>query len=343
MKTQRGSILLEYLVILVLTLLATIWAINAWAERRTTLELETKALWMQAVQKAVTHYIERFSFELHHSEPYSAQQLEGVHLENWQHPTLSELKALGVLPAAFSDQLEDKVKVWVFKASENCSEEWCFLHAIIAAQKPLITSQGVADAKRLSLWRELTKGSGLVVQAPYEQWIAAQHLRWPNIFGQQGGLPEGSIALAIQGDELWHRYLRVRDERDPLFQNQVTVMGQVYSDHSLVTEGYLAMRAHAQVGEHCSEEGAVAHDAQLPALLACRQGQWRWMIGHDGGSFIHDQYGNCYHPLMGDTRNSVTGSCGCGKMFLAIPIALFTDEHGNVYRSHLCRPQLTLY
>lgn len=343
MEAQRGSILLEYLVVMLLTLMAAFWAVSAWSERRETLELESKALWMQAVQKAVTHYIERFSHELIDAEPYSAQTLAGVAVADWQHPTIVELKALGLLPESFSSGIEQKVKLWVFKETQGCADEFCFLHAVIAAQRPLLNRQGVADAKRLSIWRELTHGAGLVVQAPYQQWIAGRHLRWPNDFGRYGALADGTVALAVQGDELWHRYLRVRDDRDPLFQNQVTAAGPVYSEQSLSTEGYLAMRTQAQPGAACPEQGALAHDSNFPALLACKQGRWSWVIGQDGGHYIQDMRGNCHHPALGDTSNSMSGVCGCGEFFFAEPIAIFSDNEGNSYHSYLCRPKFFLY
>lgn len=342
MNTQRGSVLLEYLVVLALTLLAAIWALSAWSEKRETLALEAKVLWMQAVQGAVERYIERFSHTLIESESYSAQQLNDVLVHNWQHPTIAELRDLEVLPGSFSDALEDKVRIWVFKSPQGCSEDLCFLHALIAARTPLLNADGAADAKRLSLWRELTQGAGLVVQAPYDQWIAAQHLRWPNTFGQQGALGEGTIALAVQGDELWHRYLRVRDDRDPFFQNQVTVTGPVHSEHSLATEGYLLMQEQAQAAASCPRDGALAYDQFYPAFLTCRQGLWTRMIGYDGGHYIEDRYGYCAHPTLGDTRNPVTGSCSCGEHFVATPISLFTDSQGHTYRSYLCRPRFRM-
>lgn len=343
MEAQRGSILLEYLVVMVLTLLAAFWAVSAWSERRETLELESKALWMQAVQKAVAHYIERFSHELITADPHSAQTLAGVAVADWQHPTIAELKALGVLPDSFSAHIEEKVRLWVFRQAPACEDEFCFLHGVIAAQRPLTNRHGVADAKQLSIWRELTHGAGLVVQAPYQQWIAGSHLRWPNEVGRYGALPDGTVALAVQGDELWHRYLRVRDERDPLFQNQVTVSGPVVSEQALSTDGYLAMRTQAQLGEPCPEQGALAHDRNFPALMTCKNGHWSWVLGQDGGHYIRDQRGNCSHPVLGDTSNPVSGSCACTSLFYAKPIAFFTDNEGNSYYSYLCRPRISLH
>lgn len=339
---QRGSLLLEYMVVMVLALLTAMWAVSAWADKKEMLKIESQARWMQTLQQATEHYIEQYGHQLIKAEPNSAQWLDDYLVANWQHPSVQDLQELGLLTTAFSTQVEPAAKIWVFK-QEPCTTEPCFLHALIAADRPFVTAQGQADAQALSLWRELTQGQGLTVQAPYQQWIAAEHFRWPNSFSDQGALAEGSVALAVRGEQLWHRYLRVGDDRDPLFQNSVTAQGALYSAEAVRSAGYLAMQKQADVGDACPEAGAIAHHEQLPALLLCQDGQWQWVSVSDGGHYITDEFGDCKHPQLGDTSNPITGTCNCGSGFYPTVVAVFFDESSNLYRSHLCRPRLTRY
>ena len=214
---QRGSALLEYVVVMGLVLLTAVWAVGAWAEKRTELQVQATAIWMQALQQALERYIETYGQELIKASPYTPIRLDGQWVSDWQHPTIQELQQLGLLSTALNHAFEPPAWLWVFPQTP-CIQEPCFLHALIVSQQPLQKKSGEADAYALGVWREITGGAGLAVQAPYEQWLAAAHFRWPNYFANIGSLPEGTIALAVQGEQLWSRYLLVRDERDPQFQ-----------------------------------------------------------------------------------------------------------------------------
>lgn len=341
-RPQRGSVLLEYMLVMALALLAAVWAVGAWADKKIELRIASTAVWMQALQQAVERYIEDYGPELSQAEPYSSMTLAGHWVVDWQQPTLDDLQQLGLLSPAFTHFSEPPARIWVFP-QEPCVRESCFLHALIVVDEPLQKTSGVADAQALGLWREVTDGSGLTVQAPYEQWLASPHFRWPNQFARQGSLPEGTIALAVQGEQLWQRYLRVRDERDPQFQNNMTVQGKVHSKTAVRSDGYIAMDMKAEIGQTCSQVGAMAHDVHLPALLLCREGQWQQAITRDGGYFIANQYGHCNHPTLGSTVNPKTGTCSCAPGDMPSIIAVFKDEQNNYYRSHLCRPALENY
>ncbi|HLR82355.1 MAG TPA: hypothetical protein VK051_04395 [Paenalcaligenes sp.] len=341
-RSQRGSVLLEYMLVMTLALLAAVWAVGAWADKKTELRITSTALWMQALQQASERYIEDYGPQLINAAPYSSVVLNGHWVADWQQPTLDELQQLGLLSPAFTHFTEPPARIWVFP-QEPCLGGNCFLHALIVVDEPLQKSSGVADAQGLDLWREATDGSGLTVQAPYEQWLAGPHFRWPNQFAQQGQLPEGTIALAVHGEQLWLRYLRVRDERDPQFQNHLTVQGQVHSKTAVRSDGYIAMGLEAENGQTCNQVGAIAHDAHLPTLLLCREGQWQQAMARDGGYFISNQYGQCSHPTLGNTANPVIGACGCAPGYMPTIIAVFEDELSNYYRSHLCRPAFENY
>lgn len=340
--SQQGSILLEYMVVLLLSFVATIWALEQWADKKASLQLEAKALWMQALQQATERYIETYGHLLSQSPTNAMVEIDEVFIQNWQEPSLLELQQLGLLSPAFAQFTVPPARVWVFEQTP-CWTEPCFLHALIVANEPLLTADGVADAFLLDHWRTITKGAGLTVQAPFQHWLASAHLRWPNEFAQQGPLPEGSIALAVQGEQLWQRYLRVGDERDPAFRNHVTVGGRVHSDTALSSQGYIALAQHAVPGESCPEVGALAHHANIPALLVCRAGQWQLLLGNDGGHFVSDLLGQCFHPQLGSTTNPVTGSCGCPANYFAVVFSLFSDTNGTMYRSHICRPRQYRY
>ncbi len=341
-RSQNGSVLLEYMLVMTLALLAAVWAVGAWADKKTELRVHSTVVWMQALQQALERYIEKYGQDLITAAPYSSVQLDHHWVANWQQPTLDDLQQMGLLSPAFTYFSDPPARLWVFP-QEPCVRAPCFLHALVVANEPLQKSAGVADAQALDLWREATDGDGLTVQAPYDQWLAGTHFRWPNQFAQSGALPEGSIALAVQGEQLWQRYLRVRDERDPQFQNHMTVQGQVHSKTAVRSDGYLAMGLEAELGSQCAEDGAIAHDAYLPTLLLCRQGQWQQAMAHDGGYFISDQYGHCTHPSLGNTANPTTGTCGCATGYQPTIVAVFADEQNNYYRSHLCRPALVNY
>src|SRR5690625_1090034 len=72
---QRGSLLLEYMVVMVLALLTAMWAVSAWADKKEMLKIESQARWMQTLQQATEHYIEQYGHQLIKAEPNSAQWL----------------------------------------------------------------------------------------------------------------------------------------------------------------------------------------------------------------------------------------------------------------------------
>lgn len=288
------------------------------------------------MQQALERYIETYGQELINAAPHAPVWLGDYWVADWQQPTLEDLQQLGLLSSAFTHFSEPPAHMWVFP-QEPCHREPCFLHALVVANEPLQKSSGVADAQALGVWREVTGGEGLVVQAPYEQWLAAAHFRWPNNFAGLGALPEGSIALAVNGEQLWNRYLRVRDERDPQFQNQLTVRGQIHSQTALRSEGHIVMGLEAVAGDECNDAGAMAHDAHFPIILLCRDGKWKRSIDQDGGYFIVNQYGDCVHPELGSTLNSMIGSCSCPAAYDPMVIAAFYDLEDNRYYTYLCR------
>src|SRR5690625_5146583 len=87
---KNGNLHIEYIVVLYLTILASIWAVSAWAEKKNELKVEAQIVWMRSVQQAVERYIEEYGHVFQHLEPNQSQLLDQVWIQNWQHPTLNE-------------------------------------------------------------------------------------------------------------------------------------------------------------------------------------------------------------------------------------------------------------
>src|SRR5690625_7059273 len=76
-RSQNGSVLLEYMLVMTLALLAAVWAVGAWADKKTELRVHSTVVWMQALQQALERYIEKYGQDLRSEEHTSELQSRG--------------------------------------------------------------------------------------------------------------------------------------------------------------------------------------------------------------------------------------------------------------------------
>src|SRR5690625_7902989 len=102
------------MLVMSLALLAAVWAVGAWADKKTELRVHSTVVWMQALQQALERYIEKYGQDLITAAPYSSVQLDHHWVANWQQPTLDDLQQMGLLSPAFTYFSDHPVRFLLF-------------------------------------------------------------------------------------------------------------------------------------------------------------------------------------------------------------------------------------
>src|SRR6185312_9352588 len=228
---QRGSLLIEFMVVAALALALAVWGSHEWAERTRVLQARSLAAWMETARDAVQAYLSRESARV--AQGASAGGETGPADAPWPAPSWHDLQAQGFLSAGWQ-QLgpmghELGLRIW---RSGDCPLESCRLNALVYTRSALQRRSGQIDAALVAEWLLAAGGRGFVL--------------WPNkpsVFsgaGEQISVPEGGpsewrpgtvalfagqnlgrgpLAGDVGGSPDTEDFLRVRDTRDPDFQN----------------------------------------------------------------------------------------------------------------------------
>ena len=231
---------------------------------------------------------------------------------DWRAPTLQELKHAGLLSQDTPEQssLIGAARVTVWRQGD-CPGDRCMIEALIHGERPLRDGRHDApDEAMLAQWLLATEGKGAAVQARDPSRIRGAAFAFSSVLPDGRDLPVGTVGMGITAEHLaqWS-YLRVRDRRDPDFQGNLTVGGDVAGAADLSAAGQLVVQTHQEVGRPCHTENAIVHDV-AGGLLVCRHRRWRPASRSSGGYGWNDRYG-CATMDGISTANSVTGSCIC--------------------------------
>ena len=101
-RTQRGSLLLEFMVAAVLSLLLAVWAGHEWAQRARALQARSLAAWMDVAREAAESFLARHAVELAHAG--AADALAGQGYADWAAPQWDELRSAGLLAGGWQDR-----------------------------------------------------------------------------------------------------------------------------------------------------------------------------------------------------------------------------------------------
>ncbi|MFC4299332.1 hypothetical protein ACFO0J_14910 [Castellaniella hirudinis] len=329
LHAQRGSLLLEFMVVAVLSLVLAIWAGQEWAQRARALQARSLAAWMGIARDAAEGFLSRHAAQLAGAETADALADQGI--ADWTAPRWDELRSAGLLSAGWqtTGPLHRTLGLRVMREGE-CPGGSCRVWALLHARPALRTPAGGVDEVLVAEWLQAAEGRGLVVwpRRPGVLGGAGWHVPVPET-GAADWAP-GVVALAARtvstrsgeaGAGGGEDYLRVRDARDPDFQGDATVQGVVSSGTYLAARDGLLLGQGWIVGGPCAQEGMLGRLKEGAGVLACRQGLWELLARPPGGGYMLNSRRGCLNAAGGSSANPVTGTCSCPAGYAMAQVA----------------------
>lgn len=334
---QRGSLLLELMIVAAIALMAALWATHEWAERTRTLQARGLAVWMQTARDAVQAYLDLDPEDAHAGDSHSPEAPDpapavsgfaGVQrLPDWD-----ALKAMGLLPAGWQPRgpLGHVLEAAIWQTGD-CLRGACLRQGLVHTQQGLHQRNGAVDEALIAEWLLAAAGHGLVLwpRTPDRLSGAGRQIALSDA-GLSGQQPPGTVALlairaggrsaaASGGSGLGDTedFLRMRDTRDPQFQGSLSTQGVVRSDTRLAARESLVLEEGWKAGMACGDEGALGRDRTYPGLLVCHQGAWSLVARATGGAYMVSSRRGCQNSLGQPTANPATGGCSCAAGFSA--------------------------
>lgn len=319
---QHGSLLFEFMLVAVLALALAVWGINEWVERTKALQAKSLAVWMTMANEAIQAYIDSDAAQI-----ITALQnpSDTVVKPDWQ-----DLIAASYLSPAWQQTgpLQKRLD-YGFNISGDCNSGPCVLQALVYITTGLLDKNGAPDQSMLADWLMAVNGKGLVLRTATAAVFKGAGLSFPkpdgvNIQAGTVGLlatknmitsspdnsDDGSDNTALNND-----YVRMRDERNPKLQGELTVAGDI------VTGGNLVIENSAVPFNSCSPDGAISHNKNYPGLLVCSSGSWQQVNILDGGGFIFNTKYQCKNSLGLSTANPRTNNCTCPPTYMSVQIS----------------------
>lgn len=336
MARQQGFVLVELMLAALLATLMMVWASQAVLNRINDANAEAVARWMQTVHHAVQAYLDRYGPRLRQAS--TAGHLAAYGYMDWSGPSLEELKQDGLLQSGFPLGIRriGGVDVRVLREGD-CPGQNCRLDTVIYSQQPFTRVSGAVDEQMVARWLLASSAMGGAVHSGRPTLLQGAVFTYPNPLPGLPPLPPGTVALAITHEQLMATdYLRVRDTRDPDFQNQLTVQGDITTRGALAVDGYLQLEASGRWLSSCDKEGAVTRDA-VTGLLVCTYGSWESVSRSPGAYSVNSVHG-CASPEGLPTFNPVTGFCSCPSGHTSVQVSEGTSggpERG-ITRGFVC-------
>ena len=322
MRRQRGFAMLELVVAVLIATLLMVWGASTLVNRINDAAAQASAVWMLSIKKATQAYIERHARAL--ASAGNTTALTGKGYADWTAPRISELKADQLLAPGFPEYGARGLTVAIaILRSGSCPGADCriegLVHSTQAVKKP---STGYVDEQMIAQWLMAAQGWGGVVTGSRPDRVSGAAFAWPNppVPGLNL-LSVGTIALAVTSEQLSSLdFLRVRDDRDPDFQDTLSVKGDITTQASLNVQRYVSIAAHEYAQTLCTTPGAIASE-HIGGLLVCRNGRWRSAGRGGGGGYTFNSRYACEDRYGMSTANPVTGSCTCPADFMAVRIS----------------------
>lgn len=329
-RAQGGSLLLELMIVIALLMLMAVWASHEWARHVRDLQARSLAVWMQQAQEAAAAYLHRHGGDMAQASHESG--LMGLGYANWQLPAWSELRAAGLLPSGWLEHgpLQQSLGLRVVRQG-SCPGQACHLFAIVHTNGPLVLQPGRVDEDLIAQWLQAAQGHGLVVWSRHPEYLAGagQRLAVPVNAGWQAGTvalaarwPTGGEASGGTSPGLdLEEFLKVRDARDPDFQGNATVRGNVRSASRLIARDSLELETAWHERQSCSPEGSLGRTGSGPGLLMCQDGRWRLVAKPLGGGYMFNSKRGCFNSGGVSTANPNTLLCSCPENYSQIQVA----------------------
>ncbi len=312
MRRQQGFAMLELVVAVLVATLLVVWGASALVHKINDAAAQSSAVWMLAVKKGAQAYLERHAAQLVLAS--DAGDMAGLGYVDWTRPSLAELKADQLLPPGFPEHGAAGLGAAVAVMRGGvCPGEDCRLDALVYSTRAFAHSAlGVVDEQMVAQWLMASQGWGGSVKSsrPHEVGGAAFAFPNPPLSGMDR-LPMGTVAMAVTSEQLRGLdFLRVRDQRDPQFQGEASVKGDIHAQASLTVQKHLFVEAQHYFMTSCSADGAIASEPG-GGLLVCRNGRWRSAGRRGAGGYMVNSKHGCRDAEGKSTANPITGDCSC--------------------------------
>ena len=334
---QRGSLLLECMVVAIVSLVLAIWAAHEWAQRARALQARSLAVWMEIARDAADAFLTRHAGDL--AAAGATNALAGKGFANWTAPRWEELRAAGLLAGGWqaAGPLRTTLGLRVIREG-TCPGAACRVWAVVHAQPGLRTAGNRVDESLVAEWLQAARGQGLVVWPHRPDVLSGAGVRlpvpeagspvWSPGVVALAARPAGPMPAAEETDtpDAEASYLRVRDPRDPDFQGNATVQGVVRSGTRLATRDSLLLEKGWGVGKACTPEGALGRALDGVGILSCQKGLWTVLSRPAGGGYMVNTRRGCVDAMGISSANPVTKACSCPTGYTMARIA----ETGSV-------------
>lgn len=346
-RAQKGSLLLESMVVALLALVAAVWAGQEWAHRVRALQARSLAAWMDAARDAAEAFLSRHAADLGEAESGDALAVQGY--ADWTAPRWDELRSAGLLAGSWqtAGPLRRTLGLRVMREGA-CPGASCRVWALVHARPALQGRTGGVDEALVAEWLQAAEGRGLVVWPHRPGFLSGAGLRFPVPEEGASDWAPGTVALAVRpllgqqgGAGAGDAYLRVRDTRNPDFQGDATIQGVVRSGTHLQARDSLHLEKGWNVGDPCAPEGTLGRTGEGSGVLVCRQGVWSLVARPAGGGYMLNSRRGCSSALGISSANPVTGNCSCPAGYAMAQVA----ESGSATApegltvGYLCLPQ----
>lgn len=308
---QRGYALVELTLVLLVACLLAVWGVQTLVHRLDDAEAQSAAVWMDAMRKSLAAYLLRYGSALQAADDPPDDAIPGY--ADWRHPTVRELAAAGLLAPGIEPAIrltgEAKIVVWRRGA---CPGDACAVEGLVYGARPLLTPrEGSVDSATIAQWLLASQGQGGAVHAADPERLKGASFAIGSAVPGGAPLPPGTVGMAVTAEHLakWS-FLRVGDVRNPDFQGELSVAGNLVSGADATVGGQLVIEAVNVDGSPCVPDGAVSHDVK-GGLLVCRAQRWRPVSrGGAGGYSFNSLYG-CKGQDGVSTANPLTDDCSC--------------------------------
>ncbi|MFA7623339.1 MAG: hypothetical protein WCY47_00175 [Pusillimonas sp.] len=332
---QRGFALFELIVAALIATLLAVWASEALVRKAQEASAQAVAVWMEGVKDALAHYLIRHAASLR--EATAPGDLEVTGYADWRTPTLAELKGDGLLSVGYPEVYGRDLRLATRVLPQGvCPGDTCAFEAVVYLTSPLdLAIMGRPGDAVLAAWLLAAQGHGGLVARADQSRLAGASFAYVNPPDpEMTALAPGVVALAVtQAGGSAFPYLKVGDERDPLFSAALTVAGTIKSGSGVRAQSSLWLGTQAVAMTSCPENGLVVRE-QFGGMLVCRSYLWRSAGGRGGGGYSVNSVSGC----LSSASNPITGGCSCPSGYSLVLISDSgpkADAEGRT-RGYLC-------
>lgn len=260
-RAQRGFTLIELAVVAAVLTLGVSWSAGQWMQRLDDAAAQATGSYLLTLKRALDHYLVN-----HYEALTNGSAVAGV--AQPLAPTVAELRQTGLLAPGFAAQTAFNQAVAIrIKRAGACPGDSCRLDSLVYTTTPV-------PGQRLGLMAQVvlhTEGHGV---AAYPE--RAHQLRGPNAHTENPiGTTAGIVGVMASLDTtLFHQFVRMRDERDPTLQGDLSVKGEVQSHQGFVLSD--------TSGQRCVEADVRGHlQLRCDGRLDAQRGRFLSDQGHE--------------------------------------------------------------